>query len=507
MKKLIISVVMFAMATSGFLNGKNVLDSPLAGSWYPENAGELKAQFADYLSKVKEKKLNEVIALILPHAGYRYSGQTAAYGIKEISGKNYSRIIVIGPTHHVRMNNQVSVPSVTHYRTPLGEVPLDTEFIAAFKKNPFVISAPEAHRKEHSVQIEVPLLQYALKDFRLAPIVVGQLDDSTVKKVAAALLELLDDKTLVVASSDFTHYGNRFDYMPFGNNFTTQGRIKKLDAGAIEQIIKKDETGFTDYVDKTGATICGRDDIRILLAMLPPPASVHLLNYATSGEMMNTPADSVSYAAIAITGKWEKIITEAPEQVNPTGQTLNNSDQQALLKTARSAIAFYFKNRKVPTMKDLKIAISPNMEKIMGAFVTLHEKDELRGCIGEIQPQRPIYQAVIAQALNAAFNDYRFPQLQAEELPEIEIEISALTPSKPVKSWRDIVIGRDGIILEKNGQSAVFLPQVATEQGWTLPETLSYLSRKAGLAPDDWKNDASFMVFQAEVFREKKEKE
>lgn len=506
MRKLIISIVMFAVATSGVLKGKTVLDSSLAGNWYPENAGELNAQFADYLSKVKEKKLNEVIALILPHAGYRYSGQTAAYGIKEISGKKYSRVIVIGPTHHVRMNNQVSVPSVSHYRTPLGEIPLDTEFIADFKKNPFVISAPEAHSREHSVQIEVPLLQYALKNFSLVPIVVGQLDDSTVKKIALALLSLIDDRTLVIASSDFTHYGNRFDYTPFGNDFTTQERIKKLDAGAIEQILKKDETGFADYVDKTGATICGRDGIRILLAMLPPQASVHLLNYATSGQMMNTPADSVSYAAIAITGKWKKTVAGTPEQVNSTSQTLNNSDQQTLLKTARNTIDFYFKNRKVPTMKDLKITISPNMEKVMGAFVTLHKNGELRGCIGEIQPRRPVYQAVIAQALNAAFNDYRFPQLQAEELPEIELEISALTPSKPVTSWRDIVIGRDGIVLEKNGRSAVFLPQVATEQGWTLPETLSYLARKAGLASDDWKNGTSFMVFQAEVFGEKKEK-
>ena len=136
--------------------------------------------------------------------------------------------------------------------------------------------------------------------------------------------------------------------------------------------------------------------------------------------------------------------------------------------------------------------------------MTLNIGDNLRGCIGEIEPFRELYQAVTARAVDSAFRDPRFPQLSPEELRRVTIEISALTPAKPVASWKEIVIGKHGMTITKNGRSAVFLPQVAPEQGWDLAETLTYLSRKAGLAEDAWKMpDAKFTVFEAIVFHEK----
>jgi AmmeMemoRadiSam system protein A len=217
--------------------------------------------------------------------------------------------------------------------------------------------------------------------------------------------------------------------------------------------------------------------------------------------MTNDNTNSVSYLAIAFTGAWKK--GEPVETQNANDATLSDNDKDQLLKLARGTLEYVFKNGKPPAPADLGIEITPGMEQIMGAFVTLKENGQLRGCIGEIIPARPLYKAVIAQAVNAAFNDSRFPQVEASELPLIEIEISALTPSKPVASYKDIVIGKHGMTLEKRGRRAVFLPQVAPEQGWGIDETLTHLATKAGLAPNDWKEGASFTVFEAIVFHEK----
>lgn len=160
------------------------------------------------------------------------------------------------------------------------------------------------------------------------------------------------------------------------------------------------------------------------------------------------------------------------------------------------------KNNKMPTPDQLNIEITDNMRKKMGAFVTLHKNGMLRGCIGEIIPRRPLYKAVMNQAVNSGLNDYRFPQVKESEIPKIEFEISALTPPTSISSYKDIVLGRDGIIISKHGRSAVYLPQVAPEQGWGLDETLSHLSLKAGLPADAWKDDASFTTFRAIVFNE-----
>ncbi len=183
-----------------------------------------------------------------------------------------------------------------------------------------------------------------------------------------------------------------------------------------------------------------------------------------------------------------------------TTQELSQKDKDLLKKLARAAIEYRLKHMKDPTPSDLNIEITPAMKEKMGAFVTLKKRGVLRGCIGEIFPTRPLYKAVTAQAVNSAFRDPRFPPLSADELDDVHIEISALTQPKPVSSYNEIIIGKHGIVLEKYGRSAVFLPQVAPEQGWDLEQTLTHLSLKAGLPPDAWREDANFLVFEAIVF-------
>jgi AmmeMemoRadiSam system protein B/AmmeMemoRadiSam system protein A len=476
---------------------KTVLTSKLAQiGWYPADARSLRRQIEGLFEKANVKPKDNVIALILPHAGYRYSGQTAAFGLSA-AAKQYKRIVVIGPSHRVNMPGVLSVPAATHYSTPLGEVPLDTHFIEKLKTNPMFLNVSGAHQNEHSVQIEVPLLQYAQPNFKLVPIVAGQCSPAQINSAANTLLSLVDSDTLVVASSDFVHYGSNYGYTPFGENIPEQ--IKKLDMGAYEHIANLDSKGFLEYKRKTGATICGYIPIAILLAMVEEPTEAELMQYATSGELMGDFTNSVSYLSVAFTGKWQKADKAGQdEQTEP----LSDTDKAELVKLARLSLEFYLKEKKVPRPSDLAVELTGSMKRRGAAFVTLKKHRMLRGCIGDILPRGPLYESVIRNAVNAGFNDYRFPPVSAAESGELVFEISALSVPKPVTSPDQIRIGTDGVILRKQGRSAVYLPQVAPEQGWNVDQMLSHLSTKAGLTADAWKQDTQFLVFQADVFGE-----
>ena len=481
---------------------KKVFTSPLAGSWYPADSRRLEAKIQGYLDRADGDRLPDVRALILPHAGYAYSAQTAAYGLRQIEGRGFRRIVVMGPTHRVSMANQASVPDYTHYATILGEIPLDTAFIEALKQYDCFETIPYAHEREHSVQIELPLLQQVLSDFTLVPIVVGQVDQATATVMANVLLRLVDPETLVVVSSDFVHYGPDYDYVPFTSDIPRN--LEALDMGAFEFIRAKNGKGFATYVEERGATICGRYAIGVLLAMLPEDSQAQLLHYDTSGAMTGDFTNSVSYLSVAFSGRWAQggsMKEEKPMKHEEAG--LSDEDKRNLLQLARETLMFAVKYRRPPSVAQLDVPITPGMRQKMGAFVTLHKQGQLRGCIGEIIPRRPVYEAVMSQAINAGLNDGRFEPVGPAEMDDLDFEISAYAdPPRPVASYDDIVLGRDGIVLEKGRCSALFLPQVAPEQGWDLETTLSHLALKAGLPRDAWKQGASFSVFEAIVFGE-----
>ncbi len=473
-----------------------VLRSSLAGTWYPADAAALRKQIEGFFQKATVQPMNNVAALILPHAGYQYSGQTAAMGLKSIQ-KKYKRIVVIGPSHRVPMEEVLSVPRVTHYETPLGQVPLDVEFIDALLKYSLFQNVPQVHEYEHSVQIQVPLLQYGQAGFKLVPIVAGNCSQAAIGRAAEILSSLVDDETLVIASSDFVHYGPNYGYVPFKQDVPEQ--IKKLDMGAYEHIAKLDAAGFLDYRQRTGATICGYVPIAILLSMLSRPAEAHLAQYATSGEQAGDFTNSVSYLSVVFTGSWRG---RAGIERRTNAGELTEQDKKQLLTLARKTMVYALANRRVPEASELDVTLSEAMQQPRAAFVTLKKNAVLRGCIGDIFPQRPLYKSIIINAINACVNDRRFPPVTEDELKDITVEISALTAPAPIASPDQIRIGTDGVVLNKDGRSAVFLPQVAPEQGWNLEQMLTQLSRKAGLPADAWKEGASFLVFQAVVFGE-----
>lgn len=477
---------------------KSVLRSSLAGSWYPADPAALRGQIEGFFKKAEVEPRDNTIAVILPHAGYRYSGQTAVEGLKRI-GRQYERIIVIGPSHRIYMEDVLSVPRVTHYETPLGQIPLDVEFIERLLKYPVFQNVPRAHSEEHSVQIEIPLLQYKQKDFKLVPIVAGQCSLAAVRKTGDILRSLVDNETLVVASSDFVHYGAPHRYVPFTENIPEQ--IKKLDMGAFAYIAKLDSVGFMQYKQKTGATICGFIPIAILVSMMSDGAQAELVSYTTSGELTGDFSNSVSYLSVAFTGAWQDAPDVQPENAEAE---LTEEDKKQLLTLARKTIRYVLSNKRLPEASELDFEVTEAVKPPRAAFVTLKKNSRLRGCIGDIFPQRPLYKSVILNAVYASVRDGRFPPVTEAELDEIKIEISALTTPRPVESANQIRIGTDGVVLNKDGRSAVFLPQVAPEQGWDLEQTLTQLSRKAGLDGDAWREGASFLVFQAEVFGEER---
>jgi AmmeMemoRadiSam system protein B/AmmeMemoRadiSam system protein A len=457
---------------------KQVLESPLGRmGWHSNDANVLAKQIEGFFQNA-------------------YSGQTAAYGIKAAKAK-YSRIIVIGLSHQVAMPDVLSVPRLTDYRTAMGEIPLDTEFINKLLQNPIFRDIPQAYESEHSVLIQLPLLQYRFSDFKLVPIVAGQCSPETIGKAAAILKSMVDSETLIIASSDFTHYGPNYNYIPFAQNVLAE--LRKLDIGAFDYISKIDSTGFQQYCEKTGATICGRIPIAIVLSMLPAGTKPELLKYTMSGELAGDYTNSVSYLSVAFHGGWQKPTAVASTKAD---EAMTPDDYKNLLALARGTIKFYLRNNQVPTPEDLKIPISEAMKVNRAAFVTLKKSGELRGCIGEIFPSQALYKSVIVNAINAAVNDRRFVPVQHDEVGAIKIEVSALTVPKQIDSYNQIRLGIDGIILRKEGHVALFLPQVAPEQKWTLAETLTQLSLKAGLPADGWKTGATFEVFQAEVFGE-----
>jgi hypothetical protein len=235
--------------------------------------------------------------------------------------------------------------------------------------------------------------------------------------------------------------------------------------------------------------------------MLDKPASVDLTNYTTSGELTEDFSNSVSYLSVAFSGAWANHPEIKPQTNNPELE-LTEEDKKQLLTLARKTIVSALRTRRVPQASELGVTISDAMKSPRAAFVTLKKNSQLRGCIGDIFPQRPLYKSVIRNAINACVNDRRFLPVTETECEDITIEISALTAPEPVVSSDEIRIGTDGVVLSKDGHSAVFLPQVATEQGWDVNQMLTRLSLKAQLPADAWKEGASFLVFQADVFGE-----
>lgn len=504
----------------------------VSGFFYPRDTDKLKEMVDRLLATVPAKEISgRPVALISPHAGYDYSGGVAAYGYKTLQGRGYKRVIVLAPSHYGKRYRGASILKAGYYKTPLGQIEIDREVCNHLIEHPPYFGHDAlfgyyagAYKNEHSIETQLPFLQTVLGDFKLVPVLLGLLMEDDFQKVADALRPYMDEDTLVVASSDFTHYGDRFGYVPFRSNI--EENLKKLDYGAIERILALDFDGFMKYREETGISVCGFYPISVLLKLLPEGTQGTMLVYDTSGRMTKDFSHSVSYTSIVFTASGKKTgkVLEGPSngvhfrhkqtclkpnsapillvgEDSPSMGELTVEEGQTLLSLARATLDNYTRSGRLPEVKDG--TFSPRLREKYGVFVTLHKNGELRGCIGHILPKAPLWKAVMENAVNSGFRDFRFPPLREEELKEVSLEVSVLSPLRRISGPEEFQVGREGILIRLGNSSAVFLPQVATEQGWDREQTLCHLCRKAGLPWYAWWNkDMEFHVFTTTVFRE-----
>ncbi|MGD0999533.1 MAG: AmmeMemoRadiSam system protein B [Candidatus Brocadiia bacterium] len=485
----------------------------VAGGFYPADPKALRATVDACLAEATAAEFKgRILALIAPHAGYEYSGRVAGFSFKQVRPGAFQRVIVLGPSHYGAFRG-FSIMDVGAYATPLGEVPLDRPVCAKLAAHELHVRADEFQMREHSVEVELPFLQAALGEFRLVPILVGFLGPGDAEKIAAALREYLTPSTLVVISSDFTHYGASYEYVPFTKDI--EQNLHKLDFGAVDLILAKDYGGYVKYMRDPAPTICGRFPIEVLLKLLPAEAEGRLLKYDTSGRVTGDFSLSVSYvsAMFTVPADWKPAAAAATTPAAPIEEkALTAEEKKTLLRIARDTLEAFVRTGRPPEIAADPSALTPSLKAECGAFVTLNKKNEgLRGCIGNIgyadPPLRrglmPLYKTVANMTVEACSQDPRFEPVRAGELKDIELEISVLSLARQVRGPEDFEVGRHGIIIRKEGGGAVFLPQVAPEQHWTREETLDHLCVKAGWPPDEWRKPGmAFYTFTAQVFAE-----
>jgi AmmeMemoRadiSam system protein B/AmmeMemoRadiSam system protein A len=498
----------------------------LPSSWYPQDPNKLKTDL-DFYFDLTDKHfpvdvaLQNVRALIVPHAGHFYSGLCAATAYQTIRGVRdestaIKRVIILAPSHFSLVDG-IALPDYTVYRTALGDIPLDTEAIKILKRNDYFCVEPKAHQTEHAIEIQLPFLQHTLSDFKLVPLIVGNLQPKGLSRIISTLKRIIDRNTLIVVSSDFTHHGADYEYILFDKNITAN--LRQLDSSAVNAITQQSPELFSKMLTQTRATICGRDPICLLLRLLAGHqlgnVDALLSCYYTSAHLEHARKNATTLDASILTQdlpdelasrsvSYVGMVFASPSSADATTTPLTSFEQRALLTSARAVLKNSLKKNEDQIDERLLMPLmSLGALRSNGAFVTINTKSgNLRGCIGNIVSTNPLYQTVASMTKAAAFHDTRFTPVQAEELNNLELDITILTPPRAVESYQNIVLGTHGIILKKDNHSAVFLPQVAPEQGWDLETTLKHLALKAGLEHNAWQEGCSFEVFEGFEIKE-----
>lgn len=484
---------------AGTRNGA-VREPAVAGQFYPADSTELRLAVTRYLSDALPKRVDKPVAIIVPHAGYVYSGQIAADAFRQVEGQPYDLIVILGTNHTTPGFRGVSVYTKGRFATPLGEMPIDEQAAEdLLKADKDCVFDPQVHAKEHSVEVEIPFVQQLFPAAKILPLVIGDPDLGLCTRLGKALAATLKDrKVLFVASSDLTHYPKYEDSRRVDKE--TLKAVASLDANALESAIVRN---MSAKVPELVTCACGEGPILTAIAAAKELGALNgtVISYANSGDAsVGEYGRVVGYGAVVFAANGTGVDTTALQRssASDSAVSLTREDKKALLTLARKSIEWYLTSKTAP----LPRGFGAGAKVREGAFVTLKENGELRGCIGHMAEDMPLCHNVGSMALAAAFEDTRFHPVSKDEIRKIKIEISALTPMIQVSGADQIRVGTDGVVIRKDGRSAVFLPQVATEQGWTREEMLNNLCLKAGLPSDTWKKNTQFYTFQAVVFSE-----
>jgi MEMO1 family protein len=470
----------------------------VAGQFYPGNPNGLRDELQRLFAGVKRKALNgNTLAIISPHAGYIYSGAIAATAFMQIDPeKEYENVFVIGSSHRYAFNG-ASVFTQGNYQTPLGVIPVNIKLSRELMSVSNVFTnRSDAQINEHSLEVQLPFLQYRLKKpFQIVPIVISTQHSSVCQKIAISLLPYFTPDNLFIISTDFSHYPGYEDAC----------RVDRLTADAIitgdpEVLLKSLEKNEHDGIPGLSTCLCGWTSVLTLLYMTEKMPGIHytLVDYKNSGDAAGSDNKSrvVGYYAISV----RQDDSLQPGTDDNEGTMLTAEDKKVMMTLVHDAIRI-----KVTTGKQSNISpenLSPALSQHAGVFVSLYRQGKLRGCIGRFTPDLPLYQLVQEMAVASALYDHRFSPLKSDELPEIRVEISVLTPLKKIDSIDEIELGRHGIYLKKGSSSGTFLPQVATNTGWSKEEFLEHCaSDKAGIGRNGWK-EAELYTYEAIIIKE-----
>jgi AmmeMemoRadiSam system protein B/AmmeMemoRadiSam system protein A len=477
--------------------GGEIRPPVVAGKFYPESAAVLKSAIEKFMQNAAPAQEQTPLAIVVPHAGYIYSGQICADGYNQVRNGAYEVIVILGTNHTAPDLRKIAIYPGAGFRTPLGTIPVDEKIVAALIAGSPDCKADKApHVREHSIEVQIPFIQVLFPQAKIVPAIVGLADVGLCTRFGTALAKVLKGKrALIVASSDLSHYPSAADAEMVDRK--TLAAIASLNPTTLRDAI---ETQMARRVRSLDTCACGEAPIMAAMEAAKALGATggKIVSYAHSGDIpIGERERVVGYGTVVFTAGLEK--AEATSEMSAAAdQTLSPTDKKALLDFARETISSYLTTQMVP----LPRGFSPAALETRGVFVTLKKRGNLRGCIGRMTPDRPLANLVGAMALQAAFEDPRFAPVTLKELHDLEIEISVLTPMKPVDGPEAIVVGRDGVLLNKGRRSAVFLPQVAPEQGWGRDEMLDHLAMKAGLPAGAWREGAQFSTFQALVFGE-----
>jgi MEMO1 family protein len=470
-----------------FDRDRPVREPAVAGTFYPAETEDL-AQFVDGLLARVDRKLEpdrDLKALVTPHAGYRYSGAVAAEAFVCLRDRPVSTVVLVGPDHYVGFEG-VAVYPAGAFRTPLGDVWVDEELADIFlEAGPGVRAAPEAHQREHALEVQLPFLQRVLPEAKIVPVLMGFRSRMNVEALANALSRALDNpRVVIVASTDLSHYHPR-------------DVARKLDQRVTDLVRAFAPTSLWEELRAGKVEACGGDSLVAVMlgAGIAGAETSRILRYGDSADCGGDQRSVVGYLSAALF-----------RGMPPTGvefaaheQALSPEEIETLLHLATASARTGVRDP-YPVM-ELR-HLTPRLRAPGRAFVTLRRGRELRGCVGYVEPVGALWDTVARAARAAAHEDTRFPPVRPDEVTELTVEVSILTPPRPVALPEEIVAGRHGVIVSARGRRALLLPQAAVEHGWDRETFLAHACLKAGLPPDAWNREGTALsVFEAQIFQ------
>lgn len=482
------------------ISADKVRNPARAGQFYPGTSRELTGMIEGFLRQAgRVDVLGDVLAIWTPHAGYEFSGQIAANAYRLIQGNTYDAVIIIGPSHYVRLQG-ASIGDWSAYRTPLGLVSVDTALVDEIRAGSDLVECiPSAHRHEHSIEVQIPFIQTVLPGVPIVPMVIrGDLPYGDAKKLAQSIVRTIRGRrVLLLASSDMSHFPSYRD--AYDVDLRVLDRVANFDAKGL---LRFNTTVLAENRPGLDCALCGPSAlITVMMAAQELGARrVTVLPYANSGDVTGERHRVVGYGAAVF-------YREGFEE-NDGGERMleeisfSDAEKRRLFQIARESVLCALSRVSIPEFS----VEEPNLLLKRGVFVTLTNRGRLRGCIGHFDADFPLFRIVSQMATAAATQDYRFmyDPVSVEEMSEIEIKISVLSPLMKIDSVDEIEVGKHGIYVKYGSRGGTYLPEVAVDMGWDRIEFLEHCCvEKAGLSKDAWKKDANIYIYSSQILSDK----